>query len=140
VILANRSDEQPEQDGQRNRGGNFDNEARCGGQRLTLTSLYWYKPHKVISLAARPKTPTIPKQIIVELSENLGVDIAAFAKAYYDAPYTAIARQALNEHIEQTLNREPDRKAAFLAAKAALTKKPAESIRLLEKPKSKLSS
>jgi hypothetical protein len=93
-----------------------------------------------MDMSARPKSPTVPKQIVVELSEELAIDIAAFARAYYDAPYSAIARQALTEHIEQTLNREPDRKAAFLAARSALTKKPADTIRVLEKTRSKVSS
>ena len=84
-------------------------------------------------MAPRPKDPKIPKIITIELSEELGIDVAAFSTAYYDAPYAAIARQALNDHIQQAINREPYRKVAFLAARAVLTKKPTEAIRVIDR-------
>jgi hypothetical protein len=84
-------------------------------------------------MAPRPKAAAVPKQVTVELSEDLAIQLAAFSKAYYDAPYAAIARHALTDYIQQTLDREPDRKSAFLAARARLTKMPAEAIRVVDR-------
>lgn len=94
-------------------------------------------------MAARSKAPVIPKQIVVELSDELelAIDITAFSSAYYSASFAAIAREAIKDHIERTLDREPDRKAAFLQIRAALTKKPIEPLRVLDRvPRSEQSS
>ncbi|HEY3113418.1 MAG TPA: hypothetical protein VGJ62_07025 [Gemmatimonadaceae bacterium] len=75
--------------------------------------------------------PQIPKQVQVELPEELAIDLAAFSAAYYDAQYAPILRAALRDHIDRTLDAEPGRKRAFDHVRATLLRPTAEPIRLV---------
>jgi hypothetical protein len=78
-----------------------------------------------------PDRPKIPKQVQVELSEELALDLAAFSAAHYDAQYAPILRTALRDHIDRSLDAEPARRRAFDDARAGLIKKPTEPISLV---------
>lgn len=75
--------------------------------------------------------PQIPKQVQVELPEELAIDLAAFSAAYYDAQYAPILRVALRDHIDRTLDAEPGRKRAFEQVRGTLLRPTAEPIRLV---------
>lgn len=77
--------------------------------------------------------PVIPKQVQVELSSELALDLAAFSAAYYDAQYAPILRAALREHIDRSLADEPARRRSFRDAKERLQRSPTEPIQLVRK-------
>jgi hypothetical protein len=88
-------------------------------------------------LAPRPQ---IPKQVQVELPDELAVDLAAFSAAHYDAQYAPILRTALRDHMDRSLEAEPARRRLFENAKAQLMRSPAEPIRLVNRPASEKES